>query len=79
MARGKSTGAQAPDVEVQVLSPLKRGGKRHEPDAMVTLPAEEAAALIASGVVRSKADAEALWRDQAQAEQASADDVSQSS
>lgn len=79
MARAKSTGAQAPDVEVVVVSPLKRGGKRHEPDAVVTLPADEAAALIAAGVVRSKADAEALWRDTAQAEQAATDDVSQSS
>lgn len=78
MARAKSGGgAPAPDVEVQVVSPLKRGGKRHEPEAMVTLPADEAAALIAAGVVRSKADAEALWAGQAEA--ASADDVSKSS
>lgn len=78
MARAKSGGgAPAPDVEVQVVSPLKRGGKRHEPEAMVTLPADEAAALIAAGVVRSKADAEALWAERAEA--ASTDDLSQSS
>lgn len=79
MARAnRNAGAQAPDVEVVVLSPLKRGGKRHEPDAVVTLPAEEAAQLVAAGVVRSRAEAEAQARADADADAAGGEDLSQS-
>lgn len=79
MARAnRNSGAQASEVEVVVVSPLKRGGKRHEPDAVVTLPAEEAAQLIAAGVVRGKAEAEAQAKAEADADAASGEDLSQS-
>jgi len=80
VARAKSSvGAQQmPDVEVVVLSPLKRGGKRHEPDAVLMLPVDEAAQLVEAGVVRGKAQAQAQARAEADTAAAAGEDLSQS-